>query len=164
MRQSGTLLLLSDPPRATFINVCERESGRAEEISIPSGLGHPLQVSLFSFNLGKEYGIWNIHFQTGSWGRSKVHEWKFCENLLASVMALHLHVAPALQYELFSAVLYSALCTFLKFLVSIRIYLERQRYGTATISEAEWIHWDSELSTAAQLATRLCTPRRLGPI
>lgn len=105
-----------------------------------------------------------LHFQTGSWGRSKVHEWKFCENLLASVMALHLHVAPDLQYELFSAVLYSALCTFLKFLVSIRIYLERQRYGTATISEAEWIHWDSELSTAAQLATRLCTPRRLGPI
>lgn len=56
MRKSGILLLLSDPPRAAFINVCERETGSAEEISIPSGLGHPLQVSLFSFNLQKEYG------------------------------------------------------------------------------------------------------------
>lgn len=55
MRQNETLLLLSDPPRATFTNACEREIGRAEEISIPSRLGHPLKCLTFAEEIWDSY-------------------------------------------------------------------------------------------------------------
>lgn len=142
MRQSGTLLLLSHPPRATSIIICERETGTSKEISIPSRLGHPLQVSLFCFNLQKEYGTiaflyWKLRQIKWVWVKIL---WKFafqCEGISPPS-------GPSSPVS-FSQQFFAQHCAHFKiFFVSIRVCLERQRCGTDTTSEMEWIHWDSD--------------------